>query len=63
MSGSNDADRRRLFLGGTALAALGAVGLRGVQQAQVQAPPAAGGKPNGGLNRMIDQQLQERGRR
>jgi arylsulfatase A-like enzyme len=48
MSNSNGADRRRLLLGGTALAALGVIGLPGVQQAQAQQPaPAAGGKkPN-----------------
>jgi arylsulfatase len=41
-------DRRRVLLGGTALAALGVVGVRAVQQAQAQAqtPSAGGRKPN-----------------
>ena len=41
-------DRRRVLIGGTALAALGVVGVRAVQQAQAQTPPPAtsGRKPN-----------------
>ena len=40
-----NADRRRILLGGTALA-LGIVGARAIEQAQAQTPAASGKKPN-----------------
>jgi arylsulfatase len=49
MSDRTDTDRRKLLMGGTALATLGVVGMGAVQQAQAQTAPAAGAsgkKPN-----------------
>jgi hypothetical protein len=45
MSDKISEQRRQLLLGGTALAALGTMGLRTVRQAQAQTPPG-GRKPN-----------------
>ena len=46
MSDKISEQRRRILLGGTALAALGTVGLPTIQQAQAQTPSAGGKKPN-----------------